>query len=520
MIIKLCASAIAVFFLFFASAQIPASLRTELSNHIAAFNGKIGVSLIDLDTGDTLTFNDRHCYPTMSTYKFSQAVYVLHQCDRGIISTDQTIHIEKSDLHPGTWSPLRDLYPEGNVDVTIDSLLTFSVSLSDNNVCDVLFDRIGSPKKVNQYLHKNGFCDMNVVATEYEMGELNHDFLYENCSSPGEMSRLLQAVYTNKLLSEKSTELLLRKLEQTSTGSNRLKSGITEGTRLLHKTGTGGSDSDKKILAVNDVGILIIPTTNGEKHLALSVFVSESYESFETTEFIIGKIAAIVCSEYQQQPLIKREAVYFNEETNRSVPVLTYESRKSNGKVVLLSGGYQSQLGEYDFIAEKLALEGYLVIDIQHDLEDDPGIATGGNIYEQRLPIWQRGDSTLLFIRSIVQLHYPKLDWNNLVLIGHSNGGDISVLASKLHPELIEKVITLDHRRMPIPRSSEVPVLTLRGSDFPADPGVLPNKSEAEKYGHIVMELGNGAKHNDLCDNGSDVLKEQILRSILDFLQP
>lgn len=520
MFFRFCISLFTCITAYSASGQIPASLRKELSNHITSFNGKIGVSIIDLDTGDTLSFNDQHCYPTMSTYKFSQAVYVLHQCDKRKIRTDQSIHIEKEDLHPETWSPLQRLHPEGNIDLSIDSLLTFSVSLSDNNVCDVLFDRIGSPREVDKYLHKNGFTNMHVVATEYEMGEVNWNFLYENCSAPSEMSRLLQNVYAGKLLSEKSTELLLRKLEQTSTGPNRLKSGIPNGVRLMHKTGTAGTDPTGKSIAVNDVGILIIPTQNGEKHLALSVFVSDSYESLETNEFIIGKIAAIVCAHFQQQPIVKREAVYYNEQTKRSVPVLTYESGKPNGKVVLISGGYQSRLGGYDFIAEKLAQEGYLVVEVQHDLDGDTEIATGGNIYEQRLPIWQRGDSTLQFVCSIIRLQYPKTDWNNLVLIGHSNGGDISVLSSKLHPELIDKVITLDHRRMPIPRSPEVPVLTLRGSDFSADPGVLPDTSEAEKYGHLIVELGANAKHNDLCDNGSDALKEHMLRLILDFLEP
>lgn len=507
-------------FSFAVSGQIPASLRTELYQHIAGFDATIGISVIDLDTGDTLTLNDNYCYPTMSTYKFTQAVYVLSLCDKGKYSTDQLIHVEKADLNEGTWSPLRNLHPEGNVDVSIDSLLSFSVSLSDNNVCDILFDKIGSTKKVNRYLRKIGIQGMNVVATEFEMGE-NWDLQYANCSKPSSMSRLLQLVYDGKLLSEKSRALLMQKLEQTSTAPNRLKSGTPEGVRLLHKTGTGGTDSTGKTVAVNDLGILVIPTETGEKHLALSVFVSDSYESYETNEFIIAKTNAIVCSAYQQKNLIKRNAVFYNEQTNRSVPVLTYENNKHpNGKVVLLSGGYQSKPGGYDFLAEKLAETGYLVVEIQHDLENDPPIATNGNIYEQRLPIWRRGDSTIQFVCSLLEKCYPNYNWTELTLVGHSNGGDISLLSAQAHPDRVKKVITLDHRRMPVPLSDSFSVLTLRASDFEADPGVLPDEKEGEKFGYHSIKLGSDAKHNELCDNGSQTLKETILREVLAFLKP
>lgn len=506
-------------FSFTASGQIPASLRTELYQHISGFDATIGISIIDLDTGDTLTLNDNQCYPTMSTYKFTQAVYVLSLCDKGKYRTDQLIHVEKADLNEGTWSPLRTLHPEGNVDVSIDSLLSFSVSQSDNNVCDLLFDRIGSPKKVNHYLKKTGVTGMSVVATEYEMGE-NWDLQYANCSRPSSMSRLLQLVYDGKLLSEKSRLRLLQKLEQTSTAPNRLKSGTPEAVRLLHKTGTGGTDSTGKTVAVNDIGILIIPTENGEKHLALSVFVSDSHESYETNEFIIAKTSAIVCAAYQQDRVLKRKAAFYNEQTNRSVPVLTYENKQPNGKVVVLSGGYQSTLGGYDFLAEKLAKEGFLVVEIQHDLEQDPPVATSGNIYQQRLPVWQRGDSTIEFVCSLLQSCYPNRNWNERILIGHSNGGDISLLSAQLHPESVNKVITLDHRRMPIPLSAAVPVLSLRAGDFEADPGVLPNEADANKYGHRIVLLGPDVRHNELCDNGSDALKKAILLEILAFLKP
>jgi pimeloyl-ACP methyl ester carboxylesterase len=46
-------------------------------------------------------------------------------------------------------------------------------------------------------------------------------------------------------------------------------------------------------------------------------------------------------------------------------------------------------------------------------------------------------------------------------MVGHSNGGDISMFFAKLYPDQINKVVTLDNLRVPF--MTEDPLVPLKG---------------------------------------------------------
>jgi predicted esterase len=195
---------------------------------------------------------------------------------------------------------------------------------------------------------------------------------------------------------------------------------------------------------------------------------------------------------------------------NRNIPIEIYNGN-SPSKIAIINHGYGVKNTEYTFIASALVEKGFLVISIQHDLQTDPPLPRTGNLYEKRKPIWERGVKNILFTISELKTRYPDLDWRKLILIGHSNGGDISMLFATEHPELVAKVISLDSLRMPFPTKNNTPILSIRAGDTKADEGVLP------KSGATIITLKD-AKHNDMHDKGSDELKTEIIDSVMKFL--
>ncbi|RQO53485.1 alpha/beta hydrolase [Paucibacter sp. KBW04] len=186
--------------------------------------------------------------------------------------------------------------------------------------------------------------------------------------------------------------------------------------------------------------------------------------------------------------------------------------------VALLSPGYGESHLAYSFLAKALNNAGVLVVSLQQDLPSDAPLPREGDLLTLRAPFWQRGVDNLLFVRAQLQHRFPTYNWAQPLLVGHSNGGDTAVWLSHRHPNIPAALITLDHRRAPLLRAQRPRILSIRGSDYPADPGVLPTAEEQARYGLSIVEIPD-AKHNEMVDDGPEALKQAIAKLCLAFLQ-
>lgn len=272
-------------------------LQKTLHSIASAYQARIGIALTVIEDNSTVTVNNRYRYPMQSVYKFPLALAVLHQVDQKKLSLDQKIHIGKDDLKPNTWSPLREKYPQGNLDLTLADLLEYTVSQSDNNTCDVLFRLMNGTTAVERYIHGLGIKNIAIQATEEEMAK-GFDVQYTNWTEPLAMTTLLKSFFVDNYLSEASRSFLFRLMVESSNSSQRLKGLLPENIVVAHKTGTGNSEP---AAIVNDVGIITLPDG---RHIALSVFIDGSKEKFEINEKIIATISKTVFDFYSQQSRI------------------------------------------------------------------------------------------------------------------------------------------------------------------------------------------------------------------------
>ena len=187
--------------------------------------------------------------------------------------------------------------------------------------------------------------------------------------------------------------------------------------------------------------------------------------------------------------------------------------------VAILSHGNTVKNTEYSFLANVFAARGYMVVSIQHDLEtDDPMVTKVGEEFVGRRMQYNRGIFNIIFVVDELKKRYPNADYRRLTLIGHSNGGDISMYFAKLHPDLVRKVVTLDNLRVPFVTDGTVKILSFRSKDpvFKADPGVVPSDEICAKAGIKVVRTE--FQHNDLSDRGPDRVKAAIGASVQAFL--
>lgn len=265
-------------------------LRSKIEQIITDKNAVVGVSIIGNNGNDTISLHGDRRFPMQSVFKFHIALAVLSEIDNGNLSLDQKIVISKDDLLPEDfWSPLRDENPNGG-SFTIEKLIQYSVSQSDNTACDVLIRLIGTPEKVEEYFKKNNIQNIQITYNEKDM-QTKWENMFQNWTTPKAASETLKMFYENKnnLLSKISYDFFWKTIKETTTGANRIKGQLPEGTIVAHKTGWSGTNKETGITAaVNNIGIVFLP--NGE-YFIISVFVTESLENFETNEKIISDIA-------------------------------------------------------------------------------------------------------------------------------------------------------------------------------------------------------------------------------------
>ena len=265
------------------------SLRQHIKQITASTNAVVGVSIVGNNGKDTIAVNAERHFPMQSVFKFHIALTMLSEIDKGNFSIDQKIKIQKKDLVPEIYSPIREKYPKGTT-LTIAEILKYMVSQSDNIGCDVLLRLLGGPQVVENYFLNNNFKEISIKINE-EVMQNNWDLQFQNWTTPKAANQVLASFYSNsqKLLSQKSHDFIWKIMRETSTGLDQLKGKLPEGTVVAHKTGWSGRNKTTGITAaVNDVGVVFLPTG---QHFFISVFITDSKEDKTTDAKIIAAIA-------------------------------------------------------------------------------------------------------------------------------------------------------------------------------------------------------------------------------------
>jgi pimeloyl-ACP methyl ester carboxylesterase len=143
--------------------------------------------------------------------------------------------------------------------------------------------------------------------------------------------------------------------------------------------------------------------------------------------------------------------------------------------VAILSPGYGFSGSDYSFVSNYLNGMGYLVVvlkDSAGGVKMDPNAPVAKQVHA----LARLASQSISAAIDAAAVRYPQFDWQHLLLVGHSLGGDSSAQFAADNANRVSSLISLDSRRVALPRSAGIHVLTIRASDTTADPGVLPTR--------------------------------------------
>ena len=197
-----CLTAVCLFAVLCATAKPQCeTLVRQIDSVLSRYRATVGVAVLS-DRDGIVAANDSILFPLMSVFKFHIALAVLDRMDKNRTPLDSVVRIKASDMHPDTYSPLRERHPGRDFSITIAELLRYSVAHSDNNACDILLEYAGGPEAVEKYVRGLDIENTFISASEKTM----HDRIenqYLNRSTPTATARLIETFFENRLFASK-----------------------------------------------------------------------------------------------------------------------------------------------------------------------------------------------------------------------------------------------------------------------------------------------------------------------------
>jgi beta-lactamase class A len=257
-------------------------LEQELAQIEAKSKGRLGVAVLDTQSGFRAALHGGDRFPMCSTFKFLAASAVLKRVDRGQSQLDKQIRFEAKDVV--TYSPVtKDHVDTG---MTLAALCEAALTQSDNTAGNMLLREIGGPAGLTTFARSQGDDMTRLDRWEVELNEAvpGDD---RDTTTPVAMLNNLQQIIVGQQLSEKSRQQLTDWMLANKTGDARLRAGVPHDWKVADKTGSGERGT------ANDIGILWPP---GRKPVLITVYLTGSQATADERSAAIAEVARAVAS--------------------------------------------------------------------------------------------------------------------------------------------------------------------------------------------------------------------------------
>jgi beta-lactamase class A len=199
--------------------------------------GRLGVHILDTQSGRRIALDDKSRYAMASTFKLPLAASLLWQADKGAFPLLHQLAIDKGDLLPN--SPiLAKAIETGVTELTVRDLCGAAVAYSDNAAANILLKAMGGPAAFTQFMRSIG--DETTRLDRFEP-DLNSNLPGDerDTTTPFAMVESMLRIFTQDVLTLTSRALLIDWMTTSKTGADRVRKGLPRTWVSSDKTGTG-----------------------------------------------------------------------------------------------------------------------------------------------------------------------------------------------------------------------------------------------------------------------------------------
>lgn len=302
----------------------------------------MGITAIYIEQNKMIVHNSDKRFFMASTIKLPIALAFLHRVDEKKDSLSRVIKLDLHNSVPGSGT-LYHLFEKRKLSLSLQQILKHMLSNSDNSASDTLLQAVNGPDYVTKRMYALGFKNILINRSILEMfldtNHVDHSLLkkprpvffwqktfnsipleqkkvawqhFQNdvrdTTTPEDMAKLLVKIYKKQALSESSTNILMKIMEQCRTGRSRIKGLLPANVKVAHKTGTWAiyeqdylryAGSKKLYRFASDVGIITLPHNKG--HIAIAVYIKSREASDYSRSRAIALASRAVYDHFMKQ---------------------------------------------------------------------------------------------------------------------------------------------------------------------------------------------------------------------------
>jgi beta-lactamase class A len=270
-----------------AGAASAVRLTSGISRGIIALEarsgGRLGVAVLDTQTGATFDHRGDERFAMCSTFKALVAGLVLARVDQGKERLDRRVTYGKAVLV--SHSPVTEKHVGDGM--TIGALCEATMTVSDNAAANLLLDTFGGPPAVTAFVRTLGDKVTRLDRREPELNVVGPGDPRDT-TSPRAMLGTLRALTLGSALSPASRQQMTAWLVANQTGDKRLRAGLPAGWKVGDKTGSWG---DGRVGTTNDIAVIWPP---GRAPLLITAYLNRSTVDDDARNAVIAEVARII----------------------------------------------------------------------------------------------------------------------------------------------------------------------------------------------------------------------------------
>jgi beta-lactamase class A len=210
------------------ASPVSSSLKEAIDKALEGSQGRYGIVVKNLKTGETFSKDEDGKFEAGSLYKLWVMTTVYSQVESGVLKEDQELSRSISYLNQKfSINPELAEQTEGGITLTVSEALNQMITISHNYAALLLTEKIRL-SSVARFLKQNGFAESSVGTS----GDAP-------ITTPSDIALYFEKLYKGELGTMENTQKMLELLKK-QTLNHKIPKNLPQGTVVAHKTGEIG----------------------------------------------------------------------------------------------------------------------------------------------------------------------------------------------------------------------------------------------------------------------------------------